>query len=183
MKKIFKVVSVLAMLFVVLAVSAFTKDAPDTVKVVTDYAPVVASVGLVDADLLNTLNEKFILKKFRHVGTWIQEITSKNQWVANDSIKIPKRKGDNAPTVLINNAVYPIATSGRQDEHVTVSLNKYDTENREVTRDELYAIAYDKEGDVNLELKEELEEQTTDHLDTDYGLDALQFKIKGKVLS
>jgi hypothetical protein len=59
--------------------------------------------------------------------------------------------------------VYPIATSNRTDEYVTVSLNKYDTENREVTRDELYAIAYDKEGDINLELKEELEEMTVDH--------------------
>lgn len=163
MKKIFKIVSVLAILLVVVAVSAFGKDAPESVNLVKDVAPTVAAVGLVDADLLNELNEKFILKKFRHVGTWIQEVTSKNQWVNNDVIKIPKRKGTNAPSVLINNAVYPIATSGRDDEHVTVSLNKYDTENREVTDDELYAIAYDKEGDVNLELKEELEEQTTDH--------------------
>lgn len=121
------------------------------------------SCAIVDSDLVNTLNEKFIITKFRHIGTWLSEITSKDSWVSNDAIKIPKRKGTNAPTVLINNAVYPITSSGRDDEHVTVSLNKYDTENREVSDDELYSIAYDKEGDVNLELKEELEAQTTYH--------------------
>lgn len=167
MKKIFKILSVFAMLLVVAGLSATTKEAPESVNTLTTVAKAtggaMASVAVVDGDLLNTLNEKFILKKFRHVGSWIQEITSKNNWVNNDTIKIPKRKGDNAPLVLINNNVYPINTSGRDDEHVVVALNKYDTENREVTRDELYAIAYDKEGDVNAELKEELEEQTIDH--------------------
>ena len=120
-------------------------------------------VSITDGDLLNELNEKFILSKFKHLGTWIQEITSKDNWVGNNAIKIPKRKGDSAPLVLINNTVYPIVSSGRNDEKVVVSLNKYSTENREVTADELYAIAYDKEGDINLELKEELESKSIDH--------------------
>jgi hypothetical protein len=119
--------------------------------------------AIVDGDLLNELNEKFIISKFKHLGTWIQEVTSKDNWVGNDAIKIPKRKGDSAPTVLINNAVYPIVSSGRADEKVVVALNKYSTENREVTADELYSVAYDKEGDINLELKEELEMKSTDH--------------------
>jgi hypothetical protein len=38
-----------------------------------------------------------------------------------------------------------MVSSGRDDEKVVVS-NKYSTENRHVTQDELYAIAYDKEG-------------------------------------
>jgi hypothetical protein len=120
-------------------------------------------VSITDGDLLNELNEKFILTKFRSLGTWLQEVTSKDSWVGNNSIKIPKRKGDSAPIVLINNTVYPMLSSGRDDEKVIVSLNKYDTENREVTQDELYAIAYDKEGDVNMELKEELEIKVTEH--------------------
>jgi hypothetical protein len=120
-------------------------------------------VSIVDGDLLNELNEKFILSKFKHLGTWISEITSKDAWVGNNAIRIPKRKGDSAPLVLINNTVYPIISSGRNDEKVVVSLNKYSTENREVTADELYAIAYDKEGDINLELKEELESKSIDH--------------------
>lgn len=120
-------------------------------------------VSIVDGDLLNELNEKFILTKFRSLGTWLQEVTSKDNWVGNNAIKIPKRKGDSAPVVLINNTVYPMVSSGRDDEKVVVSLNKYDTENKEVTQDELYAIAYDKEGDINMELKEELEIKVTEH--------------------
>ena len=181
MKSIKNILSVVLLAIVAITVSAFTSGSPETTTAVSECGQVavetlkvhqlnasgvagaMAAVTIVDEDLLNTLNEKFIIKKFRHVGTWIQEVTSRNNWVNNDAIKIPKRKGDNAPRVLINNQVYPIASSRREDEHVLVSLNKYDTENREVTRDELYAIAYDKEGDINLELKEELEEQTVDH--------------------
>ena len=153
MKKFLKVVMALGLILV-----AFQTGLAKENNEVT-----VAAVAVTNGDLLNTLNEKFIIKKFRHVGTWIQEVQSKNNWVNMDSIRIPKRKGDNAPVVLINNNVYPINSSSREDDKVVVSLNKYDTENREVSRDELYAIAYDKEGDVNLELKEELEEQTTNH--------------------
>lgn len=153
MKLALRIFAVLA----IIIVSVFTghaKEQPESVAM---------AVTVTNGDLLNTLNEKFIIKNFRHVGSWLQEVGSKNNWVSNDTIRIPKRKGDNAPTVLINNAVYPIASSGREDDTVVVSLNKYDTENREVTDDELYAVAYDKEGDINLELKEELEEQTVNH--------------------
>lgn len=153
MKKILKVVMALSLILVAIQ-TGFAKENAEVT---------VAAVTVTNGDLLNTLNEKFIIKKFRHVGTWLQEVSSKDNWVSNDAIRIPKRKGDNAPTVLINNNVYPIASSGREDDKVIVSLNKYDTENREVTDDELYAIAYDKEGDINLELKEELEEQSVNH--------------------
>jgi hypothetical protein len=154
MKSTLKILAVLGLVLATV-LTGFAKENPQVVA--------MASGVTVASDLKNTLNEKFILTKFRHVGTWLSEVMSKDKWVNNDTIKIPKRKGDNAPGVLINNTVYPIATAGRDDEHVVVSLNKYDTENREVTDDELNAIAYDKEGDINLELKEELEEKTTDH--------------------
>lgn len=153
MKSVLRIFAVLS----IIALSVFTghaKEHPESMAM---------AVTVTNGDLLNTLNEKFIIKNFRHVGSWLQEIGSKDDWVSNDTIRIPKRKGDNAPSVLINNAVYPIASSGREDETVVVSLNKYDTENREVTDDELYAVAYDKEGDINLELKEELEEQSINH--------------------
>lgn len=147
-------------LFLITAVS-FASKIPMSVS--KEVKTGLHTCSIVDGDLVNQLNETFILKKFSHIGTWIQEVMSKDNWVSNNIISIPKRKGDNAPTVLINNNVYPIASSGREDERVVVSLNKYDTENREVTDDELYAVAYDKEGDINLELKEELESKTVDH--------------------
>jgi len=122
----------------------------------------VATVGVVAGDVKNVKFEKLVLAKFRHIGTWLSEVSSKQSWVNADVIKIPKR-GGTAPKVLINNTVYPIVSNRREDSHVVVSLNKYDTENRTVTDDELYAIGYDKEGDINLELKEELEETTVNH--------------------
>jgi hypothetical protein len=143
------------LLMVVAFTTGFAKEHPKGVA--------MATVTIVDGDLLNELNEKFILTKFRSLGTWLQEVTSKDNWVGNNSIKIPKRKGDSAPQVLINNTVYPMVSSGRDDEQVVVSLNKYSTENRHVTQDELYAIAYDKEGDINMELKDELEIKVTEH--------------------
>lgn len=144
------------LLLMIVAVSTgFAKENPKAVA--------MAGVVVVDGDLLNELNEKFILSKFRSLGTWLSEVTSKDNWVGNNAIKIPKRKGDSAPLVLINNTVYPMISSGRDDEQVVVSLNKYSTENKHVTADELYAIAYDKEGDINLELKNELEIKVTEH--------------------
>lgn len=142
-------------LMVIAVATGFAKEHPKTVA--------MAAVTVTDGDLLNELNEKFILTKFRSLGTWLSEVTSKDSWVGNNAIKIPKRKGDSAPIVLINNTVYPMVSSGRDDEKVVVSLNKYSTENRHVTQDELYAIAYDKEGDINMELKEELEIKVTEH--------------------
>ena len=142
-------------LMVIAVATGFAKEHPKGVA--------MAAVTITDGDLLNTLNEKFIITKFRSLGTWLQEVTSKDNWVGNNAIKIPKRKGDSAPTVLINNTVYPMISSGRDDEQVVVALNKYSTENKHVTQDELYAIAYDKEGDINLELKNELEIKVTEH--------------------
>lgn len=165
MKRLKQILSISALMLVVAFIAGgFTSDAATAekgVNVISDnihYAAAAVTAG----DLKNVKYEKFILKKFRHVGRWIGEVTSKQSWVNNDVIKIPKR-GGTAPKVLINNTVYPIVSNRREDKHVVVSLNKYDTENRTVTDDELYAIAYDKEGDVNLELKEELEETTVNH--------------------
>lgn len=152
----------LGLVLVVLLVSLATNVAWSIPK--EDKAAMhTCGVTIVDGDLLNELNEKFILTKFKNLGTWIAEVTSKDNWVGNNAIKIPKRKGDSAPIILINNTTYPMVSSGRDDEKVVVSLNKYSTENKHVTQDELYAIAYDKEGDINLEMKEELEIKVTEH--------------------
>lgn len=113
------------------------------------------------SQLNNELAERELIKQFRHDNSWVSELTSKNQWVGNDVIKIPKRGA--APTVLINNSIYPIDSSGRDDSFITVSLNKYDTENTIVTDDELYALAYEKVNDVQLQHRETLEDVTAEH--------------------
>lgn len=102
-----------------------------------------------------------MIRKFRHANSWLGEVPAKQKWVNNDVIKIPVQ-GD-APDVLINNQVYPIVGARREDDFITLSLNKYDTTNTEVTDDELYALPYEKISDVQVQHREELEEKTAQH--------------------
>lgn len=110
---------------------------------------------------LNQLAEKELIKHFRHAGTWLARVPSKNQWVNNDVIKLTEIGAD--PAVLINNNTYPIAVSSRTDDSAAVSLYKYDTENTKITDDEKYALPYDKEGSVQEQHREALEEKTEEH--------------------
>lgn len=121
----------------------------------------LAAAAPIAMPIKNQLSEKEMIKKFRHDNTWLSEIRSKNNWVNNDVIKIPKQGA--APNVLINNNVYPIVSNKREDSHVVVSLNKYDTENTTVTDDELYALPYEKVSDVQTQHREELEDKTAEH--------------------
>lgn len=121
----------------------------------------MAGVTPVALPLLNQTAEKEMLKKFRHDNMWLGALKSKQGWVDNDVIKIPKRGA--APTVLINNTVYPIVSNGRDDSHVVLSLNKYETTNTTVTAAELYALPYEKVSDVQEQHREELEDKTAQH--------------------
>jgi len=109
----------------------------------------------------NQLAEREMIKQLRHEHTWASEIRSKQAWVNNDTIKIPKRGA--APAVLINNTNYPIVKNNREDAHVVVSLNKFDTENTIVTKDELYALPYEKVSDVQMQHRETLEDETMEY--------------------
>jgi len=113
------------------------------------------------AQLKNELAEKELIKQFRHDNSWMSELKPKNNWVNNDVIKIPKRGA--APEVLINNNVYPINSNKRDDDFITLSLNKYDTENTTVSDDELYALPYEKINDVQVQHRETLEDKTAEH--------------------
>lgn len=109
----------------------------------------------------NELAEKELIKHFRHSGTWLERVPSKNQWVGNDVIKLNEIGAD--PEVLINNNTYPIAVSQRTDTSTAISLFKYDTTNTKITDDELYALPYDKPGSVQEQHRETLEERTQEH--------------------
>lgn len=111
--------------------------------------------------LKNELAVTELIKKFRHENTWLEAVPSKPQWVGNDVIKIPIQ--GNAPKVLIDNTIYPINSSQREDGHLKVSLHKYETENTEVTTDELYALPYEKVNDVQTQHRETLEDVTAEH--------------------
>jgi len=107
------------------------------------------------------LREKELIKNFRHKGTWLERIPSKQQWVDNDVIKINEEGAD--PDVLINNNIYPISISQREDGSIVLELYKYDTTNTVVTDDEIYALPYDKKGSVQRQHRETLEELTEEH--------------------
>ena len=111
--------------------------------------------------LKNELAVTELIKKFRHENTWLEAVPSKPQWVGNDVIKIPIQ--GTAPKVLIDNTIYPINSSQREDGHLKVSLHKYETENTEVTTDELYALPYEKVNDVQTQHRETLEDVTAEH--------------------
>ncbi|MRG45506.1 hypothetical protein GFS24_10290 [Chitinophaga sp. SYP-B3965] len=113
------------------------------------------------AQLQNELAEKEMIKKFRHEGTWLEEVPAKQRWVSNDIIKIPREGSD--PAVLINNKIYPIISNRREDDFVAVALNKYDTTNTEVSDDELASLPYEKVSEVQLQHRATLEEKTTGH--------------------
>ena len=113
------------------------------------------------AQIQNELAERELIKEFRHSNTWIGSVTSKNNWVGNDVIKIPRR--GIAPNVLINNNIYPIVRNDREDDFIVLSLNKYDTENTTISDDELYALPYEKINDVQVQHREQLEDKTQAH--------------------
>ncbi len=88
------------------------------------------------------LLERFIALKDDFLG----DIKDYSGLVNNDVIKF-NDIGD-LPDVLINNAIYPIATTARTDVGKTVSLYKLDTKNTPITDDELHALPYDKKSSV-----------------------------------
>lgn len=117
--------------------------------------------GVLRAVALNELAERELIKQFRHVGTWLSRIRSKNNWVSNDVIKINTQGTD--PDVLIDNTTYPIAVAARTDDSISISLHKYDTKNTKVTDDELYALPYEKVNDVQMQHRSALEEKVYEH--------------------
>lgn len=101
-----------------------------------------------------------LLKKFRHEGLFLGRIKSDDDKANNNVIHLADIGAD--PAVLVNNTTYPISVSQRTDGDVTISLDKFDTENTAVTRDELHGLPYDKGASVIEQHKEVLVEKTAD---------------------
>ncbi|MGB1307525.1 MAG: hypothetical protein ACPG6B_01345 [Oceanihabitans sp.] len=153
MKNIAKfLLAFIAITLVTLVSHAFTGSVGESVTI---------AATTVALPVKNQLAEREMIKQLRHEHTWASEIRSKQAWVNNDTIKIPKRGA--APAVLINNTNYPIVKNERDDSHVVVSLNKFDTENTIVTEDELYALPYEKTSDVQMQHRETLEDETMEY--------------------
>lgn len=98
-------------------------------------------------------------KKLRYEHQWMAVIPSRDNYVTNNTINFVDIGAD--PQVLIDNQTYPIPTAGRTDEDVVVALKKFDTTNTRIKDDEVFDLAYDKEGSVLAQHREVLEEKTS----------------------
>lgn len=150
--------------FMLVAITGFAFNASgdhaivgSTLELINNGTPALAFAAVAK----NELAEKELIKHFRHSGTWLDRVPSKNQWVGNDVIKLNEIGAD--PDVLINNNTYPIAVAQRPDTSTAISLFKYDTTNTKITDDELNALPYDKPGSVQEQHRETLEERTQEH--------------------
>ncbi len=101
-----------------------------------------------------------LIKKLRQVPTFLSVIRSRNNLVNNNTIHLVDVGA--SPNILINNSAYPIATAGRTDEDIAISLKKFETENTKVTDDELYALSYDKIATVLEDHKDTIAEGEAD---------------------
>lgn len=145
-------------LFIIAAVLTFNAVTGNTFGHTSDVAgPTTMMAAVAKTELI----ERELINKFRHEGTWLTQVPSKNKWVNNDVIRLNEIGAD--PTVLIGNTSYPISISARTDTSTPISLFKYDTENTKITDDELYALPYDKIGSVQRQHRETLEETTLWH--------------------
>lgn len=102
-----------------------------------------------------------LIEKFRFVGKWLSIIPSEDKYVNNDTINLAQVGAD--PNVLINNTSYPIASNARTDSGIVLALKKFDTENTIITKDELYALPYDKNASVIKQHRDVLEEVTAQY--------------------
>lgn len=100
-----------------------------------------------------------LLNAFRAEPTFMTGIPNySNRVQGNKSIHLVDVGVD--PAVLINNSTFPIPKAGRTDADISISLDKYDTENTTVTWDELHGISFDKIKSVNESHKAALVEKT-----------------------
>ena len=158
--------SVLALLAIIATAFALTADVQanpiDTIAQTELFSPEGIGPGMAFAAVAKKeLVERELIKHFRHFGTWLEQIPSKNQWVNNDTIRLNEMGAD--PAVLINNNTYPIPVNSRTYSSTAISLYKYDTENTKISDDELYGLPYDKIGSVQQQHRETLEETTRMH--------------------
>lgn len=158
--------AVLASLLMSIVVGSVVSSAIDVNPFVTtgifvalSFIPMVPS-GSLAMGLLTEIWTGELIKKFRHEKQFLSEIPSRNDLVNNNSIHLVDVGAD--PEVLINNTTYPIPIASREDADIAIGLDKFETENTRVTRDELYALSYDKIASVQEQHRLTLEDKTAD---------------------
>lgn len=96
-------------------------------------------------ELVKALNALEETEFFNRIPSYDRYVSS-SKGGENQSIHLIDVGAD--PKVLFNNTTYPIDISNMSESDISISLNKYTTEVTAVSDDELYAITYDKIGEV-----------------------------------
>lgn len=101
-----------------------------------------------------------VVRQFTHSGEFLSEIPDQSRYVDNDVIHLVEL-GVN-PEVLVNNTTYPIPIMDSDDTDISISLDKFQTKQTEVSDDDLYAAAYNVIAEKTKSHAESLEETTGD---------------------
>lgn len=101
-----------------------------------------------------------VVRQFTHSGEFLSEIPDQSRYVDNDVIHLVEM-GVN-PDVLVNNTTYPIPIMDSEDSDISISLDKFQTKQTEVSDDDLYAASYNVIAEKTKGHAESLEEKTGD---------------------
>lgn len=100
------------------------------------------------------------IRAFTHKGEFLQEIPDQSRYVDNDVIHLVELGVK--PEVLINNTAYPIPVQESEDGDVSISLDKFQTKQTEVSDDDLETASYQIIQEKNQDHVDALEEATGD---------------------
>ena len=109
----------------------------------------------------------YLSENFYRVGSFLQNVVDWSSWVDNNTLNFADAGGD--PTVLVDNAVWPIPTNQRTDTPKTITLQTYDTENTRVRNVEEMESAYSKMDSVIRQHRNALIQATHDRAIHAYG--------------
>jgi len=87
-----------------------------------------------------------VVRGFGQTPSFLPLIPDRSGVVKNDVIHLVDIGAE--PNVLINNTTYPIPVKTAGEADIAITLDKLQTENTAVSRDELYAISYNKIREV-----------------------------------
>ena len=109
---------------------------------VISFIPTGAGTGVAFAGLYKEVWTGELVKRFTHTGTFLDGVPDYSRYVGNDVIHLVAVGVH--PNVLINNSSYPLPVSSRADADISITLDKLETEATVITKDEIYALSYDK---------------------------------------
>ncbi len=87
-----------------------------------------------------------LMEDFIPNTSWLSTLTNMDQFVNNNTINLAE--AGMAPDVLVNNNIYPVPFSERDDTPYDIILDTYDTEGTVIRNAEQYELAYDKRQSV-----------------------------------